>query len=165
LAVALAAPTYISDITIDHVAKEVAFDMRSAPREMEVWAMVEGKDNVAKVKAWHAEKALRKKEAKMAAKERGLSFDDEADVVYPKTLPKAPQYIRIANFTYNIHAPRNIQTFPVDEEIRELGVDFGIVVLRIKSNWGRDEYTCLYRLRVHGERMGETPLPYPEESV
>jgi SUN domain-containing protein 1/2 len=163
LAVALSAPTYISDITIDHVAKEVAFDMRSAPREMEVWGMVEGKDNIAKVKAWQAEKAARNEEAKRVAKEKGIPFTDEVDVVYPKTLPKSPQYIRIANFTYNIHAPRNIQTFPVDEEIRELGVDFGIVVLRMKSNWGRDEYTCLYRLRVHGQRMGETPLPYPEE--
>jgi len=162
LAVALSAPTDISDITIDHVAKEVAFDMRSAPREMEVWGMVEGKDNIAKVKVWQAEKAARMEEAKRVAEEKGLSFT-QVDVEYPKTLPKSPQYIRIANFTYNIHAPRNIQTFPVDEEIRELSVDFGIVVLRMKSNWGRDEYTCLYRLRVHGHRMGETPLPYPEE--
>jgi len=92
-----------------------------------------------------------------------VSFVEAVVPAYPKTLPKTPQYIRIANFTYNIHASRNIQTFPIDEEIRELGVDFGIVVLRIKSNWGTDAYTCLYRLRVHGERMGETPLPYPEE--
>ena len=166
LAVALAAPTYISDVTIDHVAKEVAFDMRSAPREMEVWGMVEGKDNVVKVKAWQKAKAARRAEARKVAKEKGVPFvDDDEELPYPKTLPKSPQYIRIANFTYDIHAPRNIQTFPVDEEIRNLGVDFGIVVLRIKSNWGRDEYTCLYRLRVHGQRMGETPLPYPEESA
>ncbi|RDB25835.1 Spindle pole body-associated protein sad1 [Hypsizygus marmoreus] len=157
LGVALAAPTYISDITIDHVAREVAFDMRTAPRQMEVWAMVEGKDNIAKVKEWMAEKERRRVEAK----ERGDEVEEEP--AYPKTLPKTPQYIRIANFTYNIYAPKNIQTFPVSQEIRDLGVDFGIVVLRIKSNWGREEYTCLYRLRVHGERMGETPLPYPEE--
>jgi SUN domain-containing protein 1/2 len=166
LAVALSAPTYISDVTIDHVAKEVAFDMRSAPREMEVWGMVEGKDNVVKVKAWQKAKAARRAEARKVAKEKGVPFvDDDEELPHPKTLPKSPQYIRIANFTYDIHAPRNIQTFPVDEEIRNLGVDFGIVVLRIKSNWGRDEYTCLYRLRVHGQRMGETPLPYPEESA
>jgi SUN domain-containing protein 1/2 len=163
--VALAAPAYISDVTIDHVAKEVAFDMRSAPREMEVWGMVEGKDNIAKVKAWQGEKAARKAEARRVAKEQGVPFVEDGDVAYPKTLPKSPQYIRIANFTYNIHSPRHIQSFPVDEAIRDLGVDFGIVVLRIKSNWGRDEYTCLYRLRVHGQRMGETPLPYPEESA
>lgn len=158
LGVVLAAPTYISEITIDHVAKEVAFDMRSAPREMEVWAMVEGKDNIAKVKEWVAEKTRRRQEAE----ERGeVELEEEPE--YPQFLPKSPPYIRIANFSYNIHAPKHIQTFPVSQEIKDLGVDFGIVVLRIKSNWGRDEYTCLYRMRVHGQKMGETPLPYPEE--
>lgn len=105
-----------------------------------------------------AEKPLRRE----AAKERGEVAEEEPE--YPTTLPKSPQYIRIANFSYNIYAPRNVQTFPVAQEIQDLGIDFGIVVLRIKSNWGRDEYTCLYRVRVHGQRMGETPLPYPEES-
>ncbi|KAG5645933.1 hypothetical protein DXG03_004722 [Asterophora parasitica] len=157
LGVALAAPTYVSEISIDHVAREVAFDMRSAPREMEVWGMVEGKDNIAKVREWMAERE-RKREEK-----RALGEEVEEDPEYPKTLPRAPQYVRIAKFTYNIHGGRNVQTFPVDEEVRALGVDFGIVVLNIKSNWGREEFTCLYRMRVHGQRMGETPLPYPEE--
>lgn len=155
LGVVLAAPTYIEDITIDHAAQEVAFDIRSAPREMEVWGMVEGKDNMAKVEAWRAERARRRAEGE------DVSGEDEEE--YPKTLPKNPEYIRIASFSYNILAPGHIQTFPVDREVRELGVDFGIVVLRVKNNWGRDDFTCLYRMRVHGQRMGETPLYYSEE--
>jgi len=151
LGVALASPTYVSDITIDHVAREVAFDMRSAPREMEVWGMVEGQDNVAKVEEWLAEKGRRR--------ERGEEVEEEP--AYPSTLPKSPLYIRIANFSYDIHAPKNVQTFPVSQDVRDLGVDFGIVVLRIKNNWGREEFTCLYRMRVHGQRMGA----HPEESV
>lgn len=158
LGVVLSAPTYISDISIDHVAKEVAFDMRSAPRQMEVWAMVEGKDNIAKVKEWQAEKAWIKQEAL----ERGEEVVEEEEE-YPKTLPKSPLYIRIASFSYNIHAPNNVQTFPVFQDVQDLEVDFGIVVLRIKSNWGQEEFTCLYRMRVHGKRMGEIPLPFPEE--
>ena len=166
LGISLAAPTYISDVSIDHVAKEVAFDMRSAPREMEVWGLVEGRDNVAKVTEWKAENARRKEERKREAEERGEVVPvDEVEELYPRTLPMSPQYIRIASFRYDIHSPNNVQTFPVSPEIRDLGVDFGIVVLRVKSNWGRDEFTCLYRMRVHGQRMGEMPLPYPEESA
>ncbi|KII85020.1 hypothetical protein PLICRDRAFT_45126 [Plicaturopsis crispa FD-325 SS-3] len=161
LGVVLTAPAYIEDITIDHVAKEVALDMRSAPREMEVWAMIDGADNIRKVKEWRADKARRRQEAE----EEGLQFDGEDEPEYPRTLPKSPQYLRIANFTYDIHAPQNIQTFPVSPEIRALGVDFGIVVLRVMSNWGRDEFTCLYRFRVHGQMMGEIPLPYPESAA
>jgi SUN domain-containing protein 1/2 len=158
LALSLAAPIYITDVTIDHVAREVALDIRTAPREMELWGLVEGKDNIAKVKEWMTEKAKRKEEAK----ERGEEVEEEE---YPKTLPKSQQYIRVANFSYDIHAPNNVQTFPVLQEIRDLGVDFGIVALRVKNNWGRNDFTCLYRMRVHGERLGEKQPPYFEESA
>ncbi|XP_061411263.1 LOW QUALITY PROTEIN: SUN domain-containing protein 1-like [Lethenteron reissneri] len=41
-----------------------------------------------------------------------------------------------------------IQTFPVQEEMGD--TTFRIVELRVFSNWGHPEYTCLYRFRVHG---------------
>ncbi|KAJ7120282.1 UNC-like C-terminal-domain-containing protein, partial [Mycena epipterygia] len=105
LGIVLAAPIYIEDITIDHVASAVAVSRRkSAPRDMEVWALVEGQDNVAKLEAWRAEMTQRR----------------EHELARPKTLPN---------------------------------IDFGVVVLMVKGNWGMDEYTCLYRIRVHGQTM------------
>ncbi|XP_064887624.1 SUN domain-containing protein 1 isoform X10 [Columba livia] len=41
-----------------------------------------------------------------------------------------------------------LQTFPVMENT---GNAFQVVELRIFSNWGHVEYTCLYRFRVHGK--------------
>ncbi|KAG2018220.1 spindle pole body-associated protein sad1 [Coprinopsis cinerea AmutBmut pab1-1] len=170
LGVALAAPVYIDEITIDHVAKEAAFDMRSAPRQMEVWGLVEGADNLAKVKEWQDSELLSRK---VAAEAAGEVVDDawekrdrEAQAaLLPPGLPKSGgTYIRLANFTYDIHAPRNVQTFGVDPKIKELGVDFGVVSLRILNNWGRDEYTCLYRFRVHGRKFGEVPPVWAPES-
>ena len=165
LGVALASPIFMEEVTIDHVAKSIAFDMRSAPRQMEVWGLVEGKDNIARVQAWKEDLATRGKAEQSNGEESSATYDqdDSDEVVYPKTLPKYPEYIRLANFTYNIHSPNSVQTFPVIPEIRELGVDFGIVVLRVLNNWGRDDFTCLYRFRVHGQRMGEIPAPYSED--
>ncbi|KAF8149999.1 hypothetical protein B0H34DRAFT_666573 [Crassisporium funariophilum] len=157
LGVSLAAPTYVEEVTIDHVAKEVAFDLRSAPRQMEVWGMVEGADNIAKVQAWKQDFAARKEAGQVSGAQ------DLDEIAYPPTLPKRPEYIRLANFTYDIHSASNVQTFPVEPEIRSLGIDFGIVVLRVLNNWGREEFTCLYRFRVHGQQMGELPAPYSEE--
>ncbi|KAG6849782.1 hypothetical protein H0H93_005168 [Arthromyces matolae] len=150
LGVSLAAPIYIDAVTIDHVAAEVAFDMSSAPREMELWGLVEGQDNLDKVTKWKEEKQRRQEEAR----ENGEEVEEEPKI--PSTFPRAPLYVRIAKFAYDIHAPKNVQTFEVDPELRAYGVDFGVVVLTMNSNWGQ-EYTCLYRLRVHGKRIDGSP--------
>ncbi|KAJ7935737.1 UNC-like C-terminal-domain-containing protein, partial [Mycena leptocephala] len=129
LGIVLSNLVYIEAITIEHVAATVAVGRRtSAPQDMEVWALVEGQDNITKLRAWCAELAQQGRPARL-----GLS-----------------EYIRIASLRYDIHSPNNIQTFPVDAEIRDIGIDFGLVVLVVKNNWGMEEYTCLYRIRVHG---------------
>ncbi|KZT00772.1 uncharacterized protein LAESUDRAFT_764305 [Laetiporus sulphureus 93-53] len=163
LGVKLAAPIYISAVTIDHVAKEVATDMRSTPRQMELWGLIEGEDNIEKVKEWRALRDAKREVARTEAELQGRPFADQTEPAYPSTLPKSPEYFRIASFTYNVHSPNNIQTFEIPDEIQDLGIDFGVVVLLIDNNWGRDDFTCLYRLRVHGERKDEVPPPYPED--
>lgn len=157
LGVKLARRAYISDITIDHVAKEVAFDLRSTPRQMEVWGLVEGQDNLVKVVGWLADRQRRRSDAF----ESGIAMDPkDEEWEVPEHLQKDAQYIRITKFLYDVHSTKNIQTFPVDSEVRALGVDFGVVVLVVKNNWGRPEYTCLYRFRVHGDMVGDTPSLY-----
>ncbi|KAJ7715618.1 hypothetical protein B0H16DRAFT_1477233 [Mycena metata] len=136
LGVVLGDLVYVEAITIDHVAAAVSVNTRtSAPKDIEIWAMVEGQDNVAKLSAWRAEMPIPTHEP-----------------ARPNMLPKLQDFIRIASLQYDMHAPKNIQTFPVDPEIRSLGIDFGVIVLVVKSNWGMEEYTCLYRIRVHGRR-------------
>ncbi|NXE53626.1 SUN2 protein, partial [Casuarius casuarius] len=53
----------------------------------------------------------------------------------------------LGQFTYN-HDGNPIQTFYFEGE--DLGT-LQLVELRILSNWGHPEYTCIYRFRVHGE--------------
>ncbi|XP_068192152.1 SUN domain-containing protein 1 isoform X2 [Antennarius striatus] len=42
----------------------------------------------------------------------------------------------------------SLQTFPIMEENDK---PFQIIEVRVLSNWGHPEYTCMYRFRVHGE--------------
>ncbi|CAK5268481.1 unnamed protein product [Mycena citricolor] len=156
IGVKLAAPVHIQDFTIDHVAAENSINQRtSAPRDMEVWALVEGADNLAKLKEWRDERVARR--------EMGENLEEEP--VRPKDMPRYPEYIRIATFRYDVHAASNIQTFSMDEEIRGLEMDFGIVVLRVMNNWGHEHFTCLYRFRVHGQMRGDSPAVYPEDDL
>ncbi|KAI9512091.1 hypothetical protein F5148DRAFT_974196 [Russula earlei] len=137
LGVTLSHVVRIEEISIDHVEHDLAWDMSSAPRQMEVWGLVEGASNWAKVAA--LDEALTK---------AGKEFPTQ-----PKSLPTSARYVRIAQFEYDADVlSQAVQTFPVDEEVLESGMDFGIVVLRVLSNWGQ-QFTCLYRFRVHGRMI------------
>lgn len=174
LGVQLAYPAYIEEVSVDHVAREVAWDLRSAPREMELWGLIEGKDNFEKVRQWKVAKTVGRMQREAEDADEALSevtLDEEED--YPQFLPRNAMWIRIASFEYDVKRDEEVQTFPVDEEVKALGIDFGVVVLSIKNNWGR-EFTCLYRLRVHGQRMmdalegtetsEEAPEPEPTQA-
>ncbi|KAJ3994667.1 hypothetical protein F5050DRAFT_1772560 [Lentinula boryana] len=195
LGIALAAPIVVDSVTVDHVSAETAYEdglmleeeeqegkedgkenndkekrkrkskRRSAPREIEVWGLVEGKENVRRVSEWRegvkVERERRQKENNVDKPDSNLQDDSdilglsELDVSYPSTLPQTPEYIRLASFAYDVHSPEHIQTFPVLPYVRKLGVDFGVVVVMVRNNWGMEEYTCLYRVRVHGARLLE----------
>jgi Sad1 / UNC-like C-terminal len=160
----LARNVFISGFSIDHAPRDVAYDVRSAPRQMEMWGLVQGKDNVAKVREYQQSVRARREEAVRRAEERGVPPPTEDDS-YPPSLPRSPHYIRLAQFSYDIHSPEHIQTFNVPMDIQEIGADFGVVVLLIKNNWGEEDFTCLYRLRVHGTDKDRRPYLLPEHDA
>ena len=54
----------------------------------------------------------------------------------------------LGNFTYDTEKIRNpVQTFTVNNNGKKA---FSFVELKVLSNYGNSEYTCLYRFRVHG---------------
>jgi SUN domain-containing protein 1/2 len=154
LGVILARPAFIEEVTIDHVAQQLTWDVRSAPRQMELWGFVEHKENEERVAAWEEARARQRVEDGAANEE-----DEYVEYWGDDKL----KFVRVARFEYDAHAGVPVQTFTADPAVRALGVDFSQVVLRIHSNWGRDDYTCLYRLRVHGEMLAPN-LP-PSEAL
>ncbi|XP_029986216.1 SUN domain-containing protein 2-like isoform X2 [Sphaeramia orbicularis] len=52
----------------------------------------------------------------------------------------------LGSFTYDQDGEA-VQTFVVTEDVDR---SFQIIEVQVLSNWGHDEYTCLYRFRVHG---------------
>lgn len=164
LGVVLARAVYISEVTIEHVPRDIAYDIRSAPRQMELWGLVDGADNVAKVKEYQQRVVERRMEAVKRAEAEGSPLPPDEDA-YPPSLPRSPHYLRLAQISYDIHASNHIQTFSIPNEIQELGADFGIVVLIIKNNWGEEDYTCLYRMRVHGTEKDRPPPLLPPAEV
>ncbi|KAM6963504.1 uncharacterized protein LKV04_019575 [Tautogolabrus adspersus] len=52
----------------------------------------------------------------------------------------------LGTYTYDEDG-ESLQSYPVSEENEQA---FQIIEVQVLSNWGHEEYTCLYRFRVHG---------------
>ncbi|KAJ2956341.1 hypothetical protein NQZ79_g7800 [Umbelopsis isabellina] len=59
--------------------------------------------------------------------------------------------VELATGQYDAEDESALQTFAVDHRKPTRAV-----VIRINSNWGHPDYTCLYRVRVHGEPIPNT---------
>jgi SUN domain-containing protein 1/2 len=100
---------------------------------MEVWGVIEGTSNYAKLAAWDATRTNAGKEIP----------------TQPRSLPHSARYVRITQFEYDADAPNTVRTFLVDGDVRKMEMDFDIIVL---SNWGQ-EFTCLYCFCVHRQMI------------
>ncbi|KAG2187905.1 hypothetical protein INT44_000655 [Umbelopsis vinacea] len=54
--------------------------------------------------------------------------------------------IELTSGQYDAEDPNAVQSFPVSPQ-----KPTRVVVIRVKDNWGHPDYTCLYRIRIHGE--------------
>ncbi|KAI8326279.1 hypothetical protein GQ54DRAFT_253252 [Martensiomyces pterosporus] len=95
VAIHLAQPVDVTEFGVEHVAKSVAIDWRSAPRQIEVWGYVLGTNTT----------------SDGGSSAAGISAD-------PSQKP------------------------PVRT-----------IIVKVRSNWGHPDHTCLYRFRVHGQRV------------
>lgn len=134
LGVTLRMPTRISHITVDHIPKELAWDIGTAPNAMTVWGIV---DDDASSSAFAG--------AIAPLEDRPFLHQDRT-------------YVELLRLRYDANQTQShIQTFPVNPDIWAAEMIFRSVVVGIASNWG-SATTCLYRIRVHGEgHIGGAP--------
>ncbi|GAB0199886.1 SUN domain-containing protein 3-like [Grus japonensis] len=65
----------------------------------------------------------------------------------------------LGTFTYDVHK-EIAQTFHVQKELPRT---FRYITLRVHSNWGNPEYTCVYRVQVHGKTASRNDRPQAQE--
>ncbi|BGP14483.1 hypothetical protein JCM10213v2_002432 [Rhodosporidiobolus nylandii] len=141
-----------SDITLEHISPDVALDgdVSSAPKDFEVWGVVEGQEDVRKL----AQYSQQQFEAKQAAREAGQAPSLEDDLASSgselASLPPSANHLLLAVGSYDPTASSPVQSFPVTPAARELGLPVNVVVVKVLSNHGESAYTCLYRVRVSG---------------
>lgn len=127
-------------ITIDHLALQLAFRNNTAPKEVSVWG-IQPQGQHRDTGALRVQKGLH------------LSFEYGLLDLHPDYYHR--DFVSLGNFTYDIHTVHPIQTFNLVEEAEKLDLIMEILLFIFESNWGNDHYTCIYRVRVHGNSRGE----------
>lgn len=140
LGVRLSRRVFIEEIAIDNVPAQLAWDRSSTPRRMELWGQVDGADDLKIAEAWEVRHAA-------AA---GASLSSGQSVSEHHRLFNTGNFVRLSSFEFDLSSPANVQVFPVNSHVQDLPIRFDTVVLVILDNWGKEDYTCLYRLRVYG---------------
>ncbi|KAJ9093898.1 hypothetical protein QFC21_006271 [Naganishia friedmannii] len=129
--IALSRTIHVTDVTVEHVARELvsAKSLMSAPRDMELWA------------AYDEDRAEEVKDFLNRYPE--YQGDSQPPLVEGRM-------VLLSRFQYTPYTSQPIQSFPVHGDIQALNLSTDNVMLKVTSNWG-DDYTCLYRVRVHGQ--------------
>ncbi|PBP28114.1 spindle pole body-associated protein sad1 [Diplocarpon rosae] len=131
LAVIMGSSILPDQVVVEHISSSASLEPGAAPKDMELLALYPD-PNVYKV----------------VKKLSDSIFPDQAQE------PVGPiGYVRIATWTYDLETSQNVQAFPVQLDIKALGGHTNKVIVRSKNNWGGEtvDYTCLYRIRLHGD--------------
>ena len=137
------APT---ELVIEHAAKDempVGF-MGSSPREVELWVHIPDDTTRAAVR-----------EA-ITLMDPSLLEDSSprGKLIGAQALPF--DYLPVGRWEYDIHTNQRLQTFAVPLSLVRYGVRTTTVAVRVNSNWGNVQYSCLSRLRLYGEDTSGT---------
>ena len=132
------APT---ELVVEHVAKDAspAGYMGAAPKEVEVWIEMED-DNIRSTVADAIGRMWPGFLEDSSPQGKELSIE--------QTLGKG--WLPIGRWIYNIYEEDNIQTFKIPLPLRDYGVQTTKIAIRVNSNWGDVDVTCVNRLRLHG---------------
>jgi len=144
LGIKLLGQVFISEITVDHAAKELVSCVTSAPRRMIVWGICPQFQGV-EIPFFKSQSTSGTCEIRLSTSESVTIGNRRSPLMHDRQ-----KYVPIASFEYNIQAVSPIQTFPVFQSVAVANMTFSKVVLEILDNWG-DMSICLYRVWVHGE--------------
>ncbi|KAG0089502.1 hypothetical protein BGZ92_004696 [Podila epicladia] len=166
ITIRLARPIMVTAVTIEHADPRVILDVGSAPREVEVWSLnqlypddhnLSFLQGVLSSRPWTPSK-----DDKRVLED--LGDDQESDGESSKTTIEgrwwregAPypgaRLLTIAEYRTKAASEATDQrwarqqTFSIPASKQSLST---VVLFRINSNWGHPEFTCLYRVQVHG---------------
>lgn len=154
LAVTIPRPITPTELVVEHFRKDQVPFIGSAPKEFELWIAIENAD-------------LREELGHLIQNIYPDIFSrtyTQTDRFLDPKLALGPEWVPVGRWTYQISARNNVQRFQIPVDLASLGVVIRKQVIRVNSNWGNVDRTCLVRVGLHGEDPG-APNEYIEDLI
>ena len=142
-------PITPTELVVEHFRKEQVLSIGSAPKEIELW--IEIGDEEAKVRE---EVSRRIKEIHPDIFSR--EYTQKGRQLDPK-MALGKQWVPVGRWTYQISSREKVQYFKIPLDLASLGVVVRQQAVRVNSNWGDVDRTCLVRVGLHGEDPSMPP--------
>ncbi len=141
LAVSLARPIVPSDLVIEHFRRDTVPYIGTAPKEVEFWLHIPDpakRDSVGReITALHPEIMT----ADYTQSNRRLDQKQALD----------SSWVPVGRWEYSISGADNVQKFHIPIDLASLDVSVKNVAVRVNSNWGNYNRTCLVRAKMYGK--------------
>jgi hypothetical protein len=123
-----------SHVVIDHWPSNSTISLSRAPRQLMVWGLVDGEANM---------KAFSQSQHVLSSTLTNMP---------PFPISKEGVFLLLAEINFDVTAQSLRQVFPLSNSALSWGIDFGVIVFDIRSNWGADT-TSLCTVHVYGHTV------------
>ncbi|KAI4145460.1 MAG: hypothetical protein LQ340_006279 [Diploschistes diacapsis] len=126
------------ELVVEHIPMEATLDSGAAPKDIELWVQILDPD--------------RREAVARAALSHNITSPDIENQreIYSTSRSLDRTWVRIGRWQYNLFSPDNVQVFQVPVPLEHFGAPIQKLAIRTLSNWGKVDYVCLYRLKLHG---------------
>ncbi|KAK8211991.1 hypothetical protein IWZ01DRAFT_251934 [Phyllosticta capitalensis] len=132
---------YPTRMVVEHIPKGATLDITTAPQRIELWL---------EVKDVKKRKMLQEAVKEMIKSRTGQDTDKPDN----KLESLKEEYVFVGSFDYDINAPNYVQSLEPLVSLAGLEIPVKNTIVRVSKNYGQ-EFTCLYRVRMLGQLVGE----------
>lgn len=136
-----------TSLIIEHWQKDTVIEIGSAPQQFELWIKIPGEDEDGKPGS---------KVQNLMMERYGKDIIDNhagpqrREMPEPVSIAFSYPWIPVGRWIYDIYGPSPIQKFFLPVNLSDYNIYTQEVAIRVNSNWGNVESTCLVQVKLHG---------------
>lgn len=166
-------PITPTELVVEHFRKDQVLLLGSAPKEIELWIEIKGDSYSssssstsvdADADAENIREKIRQSISNLYPDILNRTYTPQKDRLLDSKTALGPEWVPVGRWIYQISSPHdNVQYFKIPLDLGSIGGGLRVVVttrqlaVRVNSNWGNVDRTCLVRVGLHGVDAKQYP--------